>query len=1153
MAEVFKTPAEKALEDRYSPDANLNKQADDVLADLGFVDEATGIVMPEIPPEQGTLSKISEVAGDVASSVADIVTDPKKLANIAAGAVLDTTEELGNFAIDSANFVDDWMRERGYTSQDFIAEDFRLDYADRLVPQSEDNGTRVARKIGAYLIPFTGSFKALKAAKGLNTLGKTFIAGAATGFAAIDPEEKNLSNLVQEESDLLAPIASYLAIAEDDSKLEARFKNAIESVVLDIALLGGGKALVAGAKSSGSMSKAAFKHFQAVKKARALTKKNEKIAELAKAIEAEGEGVLRVSSKDIIPGSDVNLLTISQDKDILKIIKESAKKDLPGIQKARGVKGLKAADIEAKAIEAAPERIKELLKSGEERILNASETIAANRILEQSFKEIKPIVDKALKSGKSVDEVAATEAYETVQRLQRIVFGNKAEQGRALAAQKFTVEAKAAAKQSEYVANVIELRGGKISGREDLMALSQALDVPANQLIKVGGELVERSLGRKLFDAAFEVRINGLVSGPKTIGIAVANGVFRAPLEIAERGLAAIFTRKKPLSERVFAREAVEQTRALFDESTSQFYALMGGLFDGTKLASHPKIVKAVESQKDLPVFLDILQANKINKTISAETFGVEGFFGRALDAIGSVISAPTSLLQRADRAIGAVHYRMEARALAAREAGARGLSGKEATDLIEALSSVPPSSLRPQFKELANQIKDKAVSQSNKARFLAPLEGALKTAEDTFRHAPGLRIFVPFARIDLNILAQSMERIPGLSRFTPGYRNAIARGGAEAAQAQARVALGGTFMMGIGAMTLAGHITGDGPGNIAQRKLLESQGWQSNSIRFGDTYVRYDRFAEPISRAMTLAANMADLSGYLYGEMKDENVSANAKDIMAATVGILAATASPEFLTGGLGDLIRFVESPERGADAVLRQIVAGQVPFSSLLRTVRQEIDPLKRTTKSLDESALGVLEQQWNEIKNLIPGFSETLPPQRNMFGEVVHYPAGVGPDMISPIYTTEFKDDLVLRELIRLGSAGPLMHPKAKPGEEHLVIRMPSNTISNSAAGVSQPIRMSPQQYDKFIQLAAGIGLEGMDLTLKEKLKEIIESDYADFDGIEKTDQLKRTVIAKWVDAYRSIAQAQLVMEEQDIQTQMRENFDNINQAFGGEGL
>ena len=66
-----------------------------------------------------------------------------------------------------------------------------------------------------------------------------------------------------------------------------------------------------------------------------------------------------------------------------------------------------------------------------------------------------------------------------------------------------------------------------------------------------------------------------------------------------------------------------------------------------------------------------------------------------------------------------------------------------------------------------------------------------------------------------------------------------------------------------------------------------------------------------------------------------------------------------------------------------------------------------------------------------------------------------------------------------------------------------------------------------------------------------LKEVIDSDYADFDGIEKTDQLKRTVIAQWIDAYRSIAQGQLVMEEQDIQTQMRENFDNIQSAFIGE--
>ena len=1145
MAEVFKTPAEKVLEDRYSPDESLNRQADDVLADLGFVDEETGIIQPEVKPEESP-SIIEEATQEVSTEIKETATAVKESGRIVAGAVVDLTQELGNFAIDSANALDNWMKERGYTNQDFIKEEFRLDYANRLVPQSENTSDRVARKLGGYLIPFTGAFKALKGAGVANVGIKAVAAGAATSFAAIDPNEDNLSNMIQEESELLAPIASLLAITKDDSKLEARFKNAIESLVIDAAFLGGGKALV-------GLSDITFKHMKAVKAARKLTKRNEKIAEAAKVIEAEGEGVLRVSSKDIIPGSDVNLLTISQDKNLLKIIKDAAKKDLPGIQKARGKGGLDKAAEEAKLIQESPARIRELLQSGEERILNASETIAANQLFEKSLGEVKIILDKGLSSGKAVDEIASLEAFQTLQRIQRVVFGNKAEQGRALAAHKFSLQAKGAAKKSEYIANVIELRGGKAANREDLLAIREAFDVEPHNLIKRGNELVEKSMMAKLGDAGYEVFINGLVSSFKTIGVAIVNGMFRVPLEVAERGLAAMFTRKKPLGERVFFSEATEQIKASFDESATQFYAILGGLFDGAKIASHPRIVEALKRNKDVPGFLDILKENNIYKSINAKNFGLEGFAGEATDAIGSVISLPTSILRRTDKSIGAIHQRMEARALASREASIRGLRGEEYLKFIDELTDVPPSSLNPQMKELANQIKDKAVAQANVARFLNPLEGIAASVENIF-HAPGLRVLVPFARIGLNILVQSMERIPGLAGLTPAYKRAMQEGGQAAAMAKARVALGGTFMMGVGAMVATGNLTGDGPRDPTQRKLLESQGWQSNSIRIGDNYVKYDRFAEPITRAIRLAANMAEISGYIYGEMQDENLSANAKDIMAATVGVLAETASPEFLTGGLGDLISAIENPERsGFESILKTVVTGHVPFSSLLRSIRQEVDPLKRTTKSLDDSALGVLEQQWNEIKNMIPGFSDTLPPQRNMFGEVVHYPPGLGPDMMSPIYVTEFKKDIVIEELIRLGSAGPLMHPKAKPGEEHLVIRMPSNTISNSAAGVSQPIRMSPQQYDKFVQLAAGIGLEGVDLTLKEKLKEIIESDYADFDGIEKTDQLKRTLIAKWVNAYRDIAEAQLVMEEQDIQTQMRENFDNINQAFGGEGL
>jgi len=58
------------------------------------------------------------------------------------------------------------------------------------------------------------------------------------GFATLDPHEERLSNLIQQYEPLSNPISEYLAAKPGDSAIEGRFKNALEGMGMDLALIG---------------------------------------------------------------------------------------------------------------------------------------------------------------------------------------------------------------------------------------------------------------------------------------------------------------------------------------------------------------------------------------------------------------------------------------------------------------------------------------------------------------------------------------------------------------------------------------------------------------------------------------------------------------------------------------------------------------------------------------------------------------------------------------------------------------------------------------------------------------------------------------------------------------------------------------------------
>lgn len=84
----------------------------------------------------------------------------------------------------------------------------------------------------------SGKVKALEGAGKGAKFGYEVLRGAAIGSTVFDPQQERLSDLVEQYPALHNPVTAYLSASPDDSDAEGRFKNALEGIGMDLALVG---------------------------------------------------------------------------------------------------------------------------------------------------------------------------------------------------------------------------------------------------------------------------------------------------------------------------------------------------------------------------------------------------------------------------------------------------------------------------------------------------------------------------------------------------------------------------------------------------------------------------------------------------------------------------------------------------------------------------------------------------------------------------------------------------------------------------------------------------------------------------------------------------------------------------------------------------
>lgn len=929
--------------------------------------------------------------------------------------------------------------------------------------------------VSQFLTGFLPAMRALKGA-GLTTAATPWLAGAFADAAGFDAHEARLSDLIQEYPALQNPVTEYLQSDPTDTEAEGRFKNALEG-----AALGGliepfvkvvkfirsrGEAKAVAAQEGATVTEAIEADPEVAGQLQTVTQTEQEFIPFREQMgrnSAQFEFKAGSTAADPEAAANINLNNIETPDDVKTFIDRVAEADAADINEARrqvitNVELPKLADDLGMTVD-------DLLARRQGEAFNAEQILAARKILVASGEHLIKLAKEA-STGGDMQLAMFRRAMAQHKAIQAQVSGMTAEAGRAL--QSFNIVAASSREQERAIKEALEASGGMEVNQKMAQMMSQ-LDDPAQV-----GKFVKDASKATNMDMLYEVWINGLLSSPTTHAVNALSNVMVAALTVGERKVASALGRSIPPG-----------------EATAQAKGMVDGARDGLRLAW--QALKTGEPS-------DVMQKVEVDKhkAISAENLNIGGYPAVFANYLGNMVRIPGRLLTTADEFFKAVGYRMELHAQAYRQAFNEGLTDEAAAKRVLEIINDPPENIRmaavdaSRYQTFTNSLKETRI------RGIGEIGQVGESVRRKETVGPYARIIIPFVRTPTNIMSYTFERTP-LALLSKSVREELNAGGARRDLALGKIAAGSMIMAVAADLALSGQITGAGPTDPKLKNIKRATGWQPYSIKSGDTYYAYNRL-DPVGALIGLSADMSEIMGQV-----DE---ATADQLATAAVLSIVQNMSSKTYMSGVTEFLDAIDSSSTDPEAnnykltrYLQRLAGSMVPAS---------VANIERVMSPEMSATYGYIDR----VKSRIPGFSADLPPRRNIFGEPVVLEGGIGPDIMSPIYTSTDKKDPVADEIVRQKTS----------------LSMPRRVVNN--------VELSPQQYDRYVLLYSGQDLKGTKgKTLKDALKEMFASSQYKraTDGPEGGKSL---MIQSIFTAYRDAAKAQLISEDATLQTQLK---------------
>lgn len=377
----------------------------------------------------------------------------------------------------------------------------------------------------------------------------------------------------------------------------------------------------------------------------------------------------------------------------------------------------------------------------------------------------------------------------------------------------------------------------------------------------------------------------------------------------------------------------------------------------------------------------------------------------------------PLRALTAADEFFKAIASRMHIDGMAVRMAHKEGLRGDAATARIAELTVNPTDEMLRDSMEYARYVT-----------FQTPLGDFGRGIQQAKQGNIPATMVVPFIRTPTNLFKFAAERSI-LAPFLEGWRKDIAAGGARRDVAIAKATVASGVAAAVYFAAAEGVFTGSRPMDPKKTQFMQADGWQPYSLKVGDKYYSYSRM-DPFSTTFGVAADMAT--------QRDGMTERQAEDYAALLTASVIKNMTDKVYLSGVSDLLEAVNDWQRFGPGYLRNFVAGNT-IPAVSGGIERSVDPEARDAQSVGEA-----------MRARIPGLSSSLPQKRDIWGEPIVSEGGVGPDIMSPSWTSTAKNDPVNREMLEIGAR----------------FDDPKRWIKKDG----QRIDLNPQQYERYSEVA-----------------------------------------------------------------------------------
>lgn len=579
---------------------------------------------------------------------------------------------------------------------------------------------------------------------------------------------------------------------------------------------------------------------------------------------------------------------------------------------------------------------------------------------------------------------------------------------------------------------------------EDVEYIGELYSVLPTQSAK--GKFTQQTILAKSMDVVTEIWINSILTAPTTHMVNIIGNMSFATLRTLETSLAGVIGRGRTAmfggTERIRSREALIQLQAMKDT-----------VFDALLVAGK---TFATEEPSDIVSKIDVRNRRAIGTTGDpreiVNQFRNGNIMTGFVNTLGSYYRLGGRALLAEDEFFKAIGYRSSLRQLAYQR-------GFDVYDQAIATGKTAEEAAAAQSKTISNLMQNPPLDIVETARdaaremtFQGDLGVTMSKLQNVMSH-PLLKLWVPFFKTPTNVVGETFKRTP-LALAHPQIFKKIAAGGREADIVMARITTG-SAIMGTFAYLASGAehpdkeiiIMGSGPSDRKAKQAMARLGMQPFSINFKQddgTYksVTYSRL-DPISGLLAMSADMAYYAQY-------ENDPAVLEGLaQAAVLGISNYALDMPFLQG-VQDMTRIFQSADDpmtmldnfsktfGEKAVTAGLSA--VPTVSSFTAGLERIDDPAASSPLLP--AEGFLGEDPTQLPSFMQGFytalqkakarnpffSEGVPPQLNLWGEVRQHGTGAGWEFWSPIRIQDTKFSPLDEEFMRLG--GGLSMPRKK---------------------------------------------------------------------------------------------------------------------------